>query len=124
MGWHQFNDCSQDYQNNPIELWKDLLNYSSNLRGNWMFSKHIFYTRILPLAEKDPEIFAKWVRDMVKKSGTKIKSKSEFFEAIKYLRKLKGNSSKNEVKRALYYLLNSGLDEPTHALRALDKLGS
>ncbi|HSA07161.1 MAG TPA: hypothetical protein P5556_08265 [Candidatus Gastranaerophilales bacterium] len=108
-------------RNNPIDVWKDFLTYSSNLNGNWLYSKQIFYSYILPTAEKNPVQFAKWIKKMVKKSGIKIKSKSEFIEAIKYLSGIKGKNERQDIKKALYSLLNSGLEEPTYALNALTK---
>ncbi len=112
------------FRNNPIDTWVDILNYSSNLHGNWMFSKHIFYTCIVPTAEKNPALFAKWIREMVKKSGTRIKYRSEFLNAIKHLRKINGKVKREDIKQTLYYLLESGLDEPTYARRALDNMSA
>lgn len=106
-------------RSNSLEVWKDLLTYSSNLSGNWYLSQQIFYNSIVPTAEKDPVKFAKWIKDMVKKSGIKIKSQSEFREAIIYLKKIKGKNDKNEIKKALYYLMESGLEQPIYALKAL-----
>jgi len=108
-----------EYRNNPIDLWKDMLTYSANLNGNWLLSKHVFYNRIVPTAEKNPALFARWIRIMVKRSGIKIKTRSEFLEAIKYLRKIKHSRNHREIKRILYSLLDSGLEEPSYALKAL-----
>lgn len=126
MGLRYFTNNSKSFnlRNNPVDAWVDILNYSSNLPGNWMLSKHIFYTCIVPTAEKNPALFAKWIREMVRKSGTKIKSRSEFLEAINNLRKIKGKTHNDEVKKALYYLLDSGLEEPTYAQRALNNIGA
>ena len=117
-----YKNLSKDFEprNNPVDLWKDLFTYSSNLNGNWLLSKRIFYDCIVPTAEKNPLQFAKWVKKMVEKSGMKIKSRAEFIEAINYLRKIKNTNNNEEVKIALYYLLDSGLEEPTYALRALN----
>ena len=125
MGLSYFNKYSENFngnfksRNNPEEVWKDFLTYSSSLHGNWLLSKHVFYNYILPTAEKDPVKFARWIREMVKRSGTKIKFRSEFVEAINSLRKIKGRNNTNEIKKALYYLLNSGLEEPAYASKAL-----
>jgi len=125
MGLRYFNNYSKnlkkDYysRNNPIDVWRDIFNYSANLPGNWLFSKHIFYSYILPTAEKNPAKFAKWIRAMVKKSGIKIKSNSEFVEALNHLSRIKGKDDRSEIKKALYYLLDSGLEEPEYAQQAL-----
>ncbi len=127
MGLSYFNKYSENFnessesRNSPVEVWKDILTYSSSLHGNWLLSKHIFYNYILPTAKKDPVKFAGWIREMVKKSGTKIKSRSEFIAAINSLRRTKGkNDNTTEIKKALYYLLNSGLEEPSYASKALN----
>ena len=112
MDLDYFNNYSGNFKsrNNPIDLWKDMLTYSSNLNGNWLLSKQVFYNCIVPTAEKDPVLFAKWINKMVKKSGVKIKSRADFLEAINYLRKSKHPRNHDEIKRVLYYLLESGLE--------------
>lgn len=130
MGLYCFDSYSKNFKasaisrNNPIEVWKDILNYSTNLHGNWMLSRHIFYAYIVPTAERNPAQFAEWIKEMVKKSGVKIKSKSEFFLAINYLSKINNSSNKDDIKKALYYLLDSGLEEPVYALHALNNTGA
>lgn len=98
-------------RNSSIELWRDILNYSSNLPGNWLLSKHIFYSNIVPTAERSPAKFALWIKEMVKKSGVKIKARSEFIKAINYLIKLEGKADRSGVKRALYHLFESGISD-------------
>lgn len=126
MGLSYINKQSESFntrtecRNNPIDVWKDILSYSSNLNGNWMFSKEIFYNRLVPTAEKNPELFARWIRIMVKKSGVKIKSRSEYLEALKYLRSIKNKNARNKIRKVLYTLLNSGLEEPSYISRILD----
>jgi hypothetical protein len=117
----QSNNFNKDLEcrNNPVDVWKDILSYSSNLNGNWMFSKEIFYNRLVPTAEKNPELFARWIRVMVKKSGVKIKSRSEYMEALKYLRRIKNKNARNKIRQVLYTLLNSGLEEPSSINRVL-----
>jgi len=116
-----FGSFSENFEsrNNPIDVWKDMLTYSSNLNGNWLLSKQVFYNCIVPTAEKNPALFARWIRIMVKKSGKKIKSRSDFLAAINYLRKIKNSKNHREIKRILYSLLDSGLEEPTYAFNAL-----
>src|SRR6056297_973730 len=103
MGSSYFDNCSGGFdknlncRNNHIDVWTDLFNYSSNLNGNWMRSRQIFYDYILPTAEEDPVQFAKWIRKMVKQSGLKIKSRSEFINSIKSLRNIKNNKDPNEL---------------------------
>ncbi|NLF84413.1 MAG: hypothetical protein GX568_10615 [Candidatus Gastranaerophilales bacterium] len=125
MGLSYINKQSEKFntikecRDNPIDVWKDILSYSSNLNGNWMFSKEIFYNRLVPTAEKNPELFARWIRIMVKKSGVKIKSRSEYLEALKYLRSIKNRNARNKIRRILYTLLNSGIEEPSCISRIL-----
>ena len=106
-------------RNKSVDLWKDIQTYSSNLAGNWMLSKHIFYFCIVPTAEKNPEMFAKWIKEMVDKSGVKIKAKSEFIEGINYLTNNSGKKNRSGIRRALYHLFRSGLEESIYASRAL-----
>ncbi len=116
---YQYFDNNIEPRNNSKELWTDILTYSSNLTGNWLLSKHIFYNSIVPTAEKNPAMFARWVKEMVKKSGIKIKSRAEFVEAMNHLRKLNGKRDKTGIRQALYHLFDAGLDESAYANRAL-----
>lgn len=93
------------------KIWNDIINYSLNLNGNWLFSRHIFYFNIIPTVEKDPAGFAEWVREMVKKSGIRLKSRSGFAKAINLLKKLNAREDKRGIGIALYYLFESGLEE-------------
>ncbi len=106
-------------RNNRRDLWIDILTYSSNMTGNWLLSKQIFYTSILPTAERNPVLFAEWVKEMVEKSGIKIKSKAEFLEALDYLKKFNGKTDKMGIRQALYHLFEAGLGESEYANRAL-----
>lgn len=125
MAFSYFTGNSENFsenfepRNNSLDVWKDLLTYSSNLPGNWHLSQRIFYNCIVPTAEKDPARFAQWVKEMVKQSGIKIKSQSEFKEALIHLNNSQHTENKNEIKKALYYLLDSGLEQPIYALKAL-----
>jgi len=106
-------------RSNRRDLWIDILTYSSNMTGNWLLSKQIFYTSILPTAERNPVLFAQWVHEMVEKSGIKIKSKAEFIEALDYLGKFDGRINKIGIRKALYHLFQAGLGESEYANRAL-----
>lgn len=108
---YQVQNSNIEPRDNSKELWMDILSYSSNLPGNWLLSKQIFYFYIVPTAEKNPARFARWIEEMVVTSGIKIKSRSEFTDAINYLRKLDGKTDKSGVRQALYYLFDSGLGE-------------
>ncbi len=111
-------------RNNPIDTWVDILNYSSNLHGNWLLSKHIFYTCIVPTAERNPALFARWIKEIVQKSGVKLKSQSEFIDAINILSNLNGRTDSSKIKKALYYLFDSGLQEPGCVETALNNISA
>jgi len=102
-----------------LDVWKDVLKYSSNLNGNWGVSMQVFYEKMVPAAQKDPAKFARWMHRLVKKSGLKIKSRAGFIRALLLLRKLKRKSNKSSIKKALFNLFEAGLNEPAYAKKAL-----
>lgn len=106
-------------RNSCKDVWKDILTYSSNLNGNWLLSKDVFYSSIVPTAEKNPAKFAEWMKKMVKKSGVRIKSRAEFLKAINYLSRHQGRSEQLGVRQALYHLFEAGLDESVYSYMAL-----
>lgn len=106
----------------PLDLWDDLFLYADNLNGNWPVSKEIFDRYLLPTAEENPFMFAKWVDDMVKTSGLKIKCSASFMKSlnrIKRFRLLK-KTNKADLKKVLVNLFNAGLCEPKIARNALE----
>jgi len=115
------NDFNSNFEerDNCLDVWKDVLLYSSNLHGNWGVSRQVFYKSMVPTAEKDPAKFARWINELVKTSGIKIKSRAGFLRALNYLRKLQKSNDKNEIKKALFSLFEAGLNEPNYALKAL-----
>lgn len=115
------NDFYSDFEarDNYLDVWKDVLVYSSNLKGNWITSQQVFYESMVPTAEKDPALFARWIKELVKSSGIKIKSRAGFLKSLDYLRKLQKNKKRN-VKKALFSLFESGLNEPLYAIKALN----
>jgi len=112
-------ELSFEEKDNYIDVWKDVLTYSSNLNGNWGISMQVFYESMVPTAQKDPAKFARCMHRMVKSSGLKIKSRAGFIKALLYLRKLKRKTNKNGIKKALFNLFEAGLSEPVYALKAL-----
>jgi hypothetical protein len=116
------NDFNADFEarDNYLDVWKDVLLYSSSLHGNWLLSRQVFYESMVPTAEKDPAKFANWISKMVKTSGLKIKSRAGFLRALVYLRRLKRSTDKDEIKKALFNLFDSGLNEPLYAIKALN----
>ncbi|MEI8388978.1 MAG: hypothetical protein WCG23_03725 [bacterium] len=115
------NDFNSNFEekDNYLDVWKDVLIYSSNLQGNWGVSRQVFYESMVPTAEKDPAKFARWINELVKSSGIKIKSRAGFLKSLNYLRKLQKKNNKNEIKKALFSLFEAGLNEPLYALKAL-----
>jgi len=120
------NQTGVDSENTVVredcfDLWSDFLTYAQNLNGNWLVSQQVFRTNIVPTAEENPLKFVKWVNEMVKRSGLKIKSRYLYASAIKILRKFKSqeNKNKSEVSKAITLLLNAGLNEPFYAEHAL-----
>lgn len=113
-----------DVRNSSLQVWDDLFLYASNLRGNWLLSKEIFYKNLLPTAEKDPALFAESVANMVQTSGLKIKYDSTYKKSLNLLRKFRRfrKDKKNFIKRVLTGLFLSGLNEPLYAQSALNKL--
>jgi len=115
------NDFNSKFEerDNYLDVWKDVLLYSSSLNGNWGVSRQVFYDSMVPTAEKDPAKFARWINELVKSSGIKIKSRAGFLKSLNYLRKLQKNNNKNEIKKALFSLFEAGLNEPLYALKAI-----
>jgi len=107
-----------EIRDNYLDVWNDILLYASNINGNWLFSQQIFYETMVPTAEKNPARFARWINEMVKTSGVKIKSRAGFIKSLNYLRKIK-RKNKNNIKMALFEMLESGLNQPLYALRAI-----
>lgn len=121
---YSFND-NFEARKNHFDLWSDFLNYSENLSGNWFISQQVFRNHIIATAEENPTLFAKWVNDMVKVSGVKIRSRYVYARALKFLRRFKAlNATKKDLSKAVTELLNAGLSEPEYALRALQKVNS
>lgn len=116
-----YSNSNEDFEarDNYLDVWKDVLLYSSNLNGNWLLSRQVFYESMVPTAERDPAAFARWINGLVRASGIKIKSRGGFLRALVYLRRLRKNTDKNDIKKALFSLFESGLNEPTYALKAL-----
>ena len=115
------NDFNSNFEerDNCLDVWKDVLLYSSSLHGNWGVSRQVFYKSMVPTAEKDPAKFARWMNELVKTSGIKIKSRAGFLRSLNYLRKSQKNNDKNEIKKALFSLFEAGLNEPLYALKAI-----
>lgn len=130
MSLAYLQDYSDNFNNNEmarinyLEVWDDLFNYASNLKGNWLVSQRIFNTYVLPTAEKNPRIFAEWINDMVRISGLKIKYRSNFIKSIRFLKRFKNlkKSTRTELKIALAILFHSGLNDPLYAQNAINKL--
>jgi|GEM_PF-2332124 len=109
-------------RNDPLALWDDIFHYASNLKGNWFVSQDIFNHYLLPTAEKNPIMFAKWVDDMVKVSGLKIKCHSSFLKSLRHLKRFNflKKSNRANLKKVLVNLFNAGLCEPKIAKIALE----
>jgi len=109
-------------RDDPLALWDDFFNYAANLKGNWQVSQEIFNHYLLPTAEKNPVMFAKWVDDMVKVSGLKIKCHSSFILTIKHIKRFNflKKSNRSDLKKVLVNLFNAGLCEPKIAKLALE----
>ena len=120
------NDFNSNFEerDNYLDVCKDVLLYSSNLNGNWGVSMQVFYKNMVPTAEKDPAKFARWINELVKSSGVKIKSRAGFLKALNYLRKLQKSNNKKDIKKALFSLFEAGLNEPLYALKALNNGGT
>ncbi len=114
------NSDSFEVRDNYRDVWQDILLYATNINGNWLFSRQVFYENMVPTAENNPAKFARWINELVKTSGVKIKSRAGFIKSLNYLRKIK-RSNRDNVKKALFDLLEAGLDQPLYALRALKK---
>lgn len=119
-GFYEESMVSDTY----LDLWNDIFEYANNLSGNWMISQEIFRKKIVPTAEQNPMKFAKWVDDMVKVSGLKIKSRNMFARSLRFIRRFKNlkNVSRNELSKAVTEILNSGISDPTYAKRAMNKV--
>ena len=115
------NDFNSNFEerDNYLDVWKDVLLYSSNLNGNWGVSRQVFYESMVPTAEKNPAKFARWINVLVKTSGIKIKSRAGFLKSLNYLRKLQKHATKDDIQKALFNLFEAGLNEPLYALKAL-----
>ncbi|OGH96107.1 MAG: hypothetical protein A2039_07800 [Candidatus Melainabacteria bacterium GWA2_34_9] len=115
------NDFNSNFEerDNCLDVWKDVLLYSSSLHGNWGVSRQVFYKSMVPTAEKDPAKFARWMNGLVKSSGIKIKSRAGFLRSLNYLRKLQKNANKDDIQKALFSLFEAGLNEPLYALKAI-----
>lgn len=115
---------STNARNNHLDLWSDFLSYAENLNCNWLVSQDIFRNSIVPTAQKDPMLFARWVRTMVKSSGRKIKSRTIFAKSLKILRKFKNQNASNnsELSIVITELLEAGLKEPSYAKLAINKI--
>ncbi|MDD3013064.1 MAG: hypothetical protein PHC34_05115 [Candidatus Gastranaerophilales bacterium] len=113
---------SKVVRNDPLSLWDDIFHYAANLNGNWHVSQDIFNRYLLPTAEKNPIMFAKWVNDMVKVSGLKIKCHSSFFKSLRHIKRFNflKKSNRAELKKVLVCLFNAGLCEPKIAKIALE----
>lgn len=112
-------DKNSEVRDNCLDVWNDVLLYSSNLNGNWALSREVFYRHMVPTAEKNPVMFARWMNKLVKSSGLKIKSRAGFVKALDYLRKVKRKNTIG-VKKALFILFEAGLSEPLYAIKALN----
>ena len=119
VGCHRSFDNMSEVRDNCFDVWNDVLLYSSNLNGNWVLSREVFYRNMVPTAEKDPAKFARWINRLVKTSGIKIKSRAGFIRALNYLRKLNKTSDDADIKKALFNLFEAGLNEPLYASKAL-----
>lgn len=121
-----FSDKSyrENVRNSYLDLWSDLFLYASNLNGNWLVSQEIFNRHLVPTAEENPVLFAKWVNDMVKISGRKIRCRALFFKYIRFLKRFRllKKAKKEDISIAITELINAGLDEPVHAKIALNKI--
>lgn len=107
-------------RDNCLDVWKDVLLYSSSLKGNWLISRQVFYKSMVPTAVKHPVKFARWINELVKTSGLKIKSRAGFLRSLNYLRKMKNNTNENDVQKVLFNLFEAGLNEPLYAIKALN----
>jgi hypothetical protein len=118
---YSYDNSDEQVRDNHIEVWSDLFYYAQNLKGNWLVSQEIFRTFIVPTAERNPLLFAKWVDDMVRISGLRIRSRALFARALKFIRRSRflKKQDKNALSRALTELINAGLDEPVYAQRAI-----
>lgn len=118
---HSF-DFNSDFEerDNCLDVWKDVLLYSSSLKGNWLISRQVFYKSMVPTAVKHPAKFARWINGLVKTSGIKIKSRAGFLESLNYLRKMTKDTSENDVQKVLFNLFEAGLNEPLYAIKALN----
>ena len=112
----------RNIRDNYLDLWSDLFSYASNLKGNWLTSQEIFDRYLVPTAEENPLLFAKWVTRMVKNSGKKIKYKYLFIKSLRFLKRFKTlkKATKQDLSRALVGLFKAGLDEPLYAQNALN----
>lgn len=125
MGSDYFAGYSENFngnfeaKDNYMEVWNDVFLYSSNLNGNWIKSRQVFYESMVPTAEKNPSKFARQIHELVKASGLKIKSRAGFIRALNYLRKIHKKNKRNEIKKALFSLFEAGLNEPLYALKAI-----
>lgn len=121
-GYGSFDDF--EIRDNCFDVWNDVLRYSSNLNGNWALSREVFYRNMVPTAEKDPAMFARWMNKLVKTSGVKIKSRAGFLQAINYLRKFNDAGDKADIKKALFNLFEAGLNDSLYASKALKTAGA
>ena len=121
-----FSKQEINIRDNPVDLWSDYLSYACNLYGNWFVSRDIFLRNLVPTAEKNPALFAKWIDDMVKISGVKILQKSSYISSLKLSRKtgMYEKHAPSDIKKALTLLFNAGLDKPIYAKKAIDSLRS
>lgn len=112
-------------KNNYFQVWDDVFTYADNLKCNWLVSKEIFNSRILPKAIENPEQYADLINEMVIASGKKLKRPGTLKKALRILKKLKIAKKRGEkiLRSALVELFNSGIEEPDFAKRALTNAG-
>ena len=111
--------------NSYFQVWDDVFAYADNLKCNWLVSKEIFNSRILPKAIENPEQYADLINDMVIASGTKLKRPGTLKKSLRILRKIKIAKKRGEkiLRTALVELFSSGIEEPDCAKMALSKAG-
>lgn len=116
---------NREPKNNYFQAWDDVFTYADNLKCNWLVSKEIFNSRILPKAIENPEQYADLINEMVIVSGEKLKRPGTLQKALRVLRKLKIAKKRGEkiLRSALVELFNSGIEEPDFAKRALTNAG-
>jgi hypothetical protein len=107
-----------------LELWSDIFEYAKNLNGNWFVSQEIFRKKLVPTAEKDPLKFAKWVNDMVKVSGVRIKSRNMYAKSLRFIRRFRSlkRVSQLDLSKAVTAILESGISDPSFSQRAIKRV--